>query len=399
MLLQARDRGLFTAITDCGAGGFSSAVGEMGAELGATVRSRQGAAQVRGPVLHRDLDHRVAGADGPGRAAGEAGRNCKQLCDSEDVEATVLGTFEATGRLKLRYHGNTVADLDMHFLHDGRPTVVRNAESERELPPSRGCADGRRSLDSAARRRKRRFSTILSPLLRLLQGMDHPPVRPRGAGRQRHQAAGRRRERRPVRRRGGHAGARLVGRRGGRLRHQPALRRPRPVPDGRRRDRRGGAQRRRRRRRPGAHRPPRQLLLGQRQRPGGARLARPRRRGVPRRRARLRHAVHQRQGQPEQHLRRQDRRAARHPAHAARLSARPRAGRAPVRDDGPEGSRATSSTSSAPRRTNWAARTYHLVTGQTGGDVPRVDLRTGPAGLRGGSRGDHRAGWCARATT
>ena len=35
--LAARDRGLFTAITDCGAGGLSSAVGEMGEKLGATV--------------------------------------------------------------------------------------------------------------------------------------------------------------------------------------------------------------------------------------------------------------------------------------------------------------------------------------------------------------------------
>ena len=37
VLIQARDRGLFTAVTDCGAGGFSSAVGEMGEELGAEV--------------------------------------------------------------------------------------------------------------------------------------------------------------------------------------------------------------------------------------------------------------------------------------------------------------------------------------------------------------------------
>src|SRR5262249_9056763 len=35
VVLQARDRGLYNAITDCGAGGFSSAVGEMGADLGA----------------------------------------------------------------------------------------------------------------------------------------------------------------------------------------------------------------------------------------------------------------------------------------------------------------------------------------------------------------------------
>src|SRR5207302_6734958 len=37
VVLQARDRGLFRSITDCGAGGFSSAVGEMGADLGAEV--------------------------------------------------------------------------------------------------------------------------------------------------------------------------------------------------------------------------------------------------------------------------------------------------------------------------------------------------------------------------
>ena len=34
VILQARDRGLYHAITDCGAGGFSSAVGEMGEKIG-----------------------------------------------------------------------------------------------------------------------------------------------------------------------------------------------------------------------------------------------------------------------------------------------------------------------------------------------------------------------------
>src|SRR5438552_9493316 len=37
VLLQARDRGLYHAVTDCGAGGFSSAIGEMGEKLGASV--------------------------------------------------------------------------------------------------------------------------------------------------------------------------------------------------------------------------------------------------------------------------------------------------------------------------------------------------------------------------
>src|SRR5207253_10438367 len=37
VILQARDRGLFNAITDLGAGGLSSAVGEMGEKAGAVV--------------------------------------------------------------------------------------------------------------------------------------------------------------------------------------------------------------------------------------------------------------------------------------------------------------------------------------------------------------------------
>ena len=37
VLLQANEAGLYEAITDCGAGGLSSAVGEMGEELGAEV--------------------------------------------------------------------------------------------------------------------------------------------------------------------------------------------------------------------------------------------------------------------------------------------------------------------------------------------------------------------------
>src|SRR5438132_3115848 len=41
VLLQARDLGLYHAITDCGAGGFSSAIGEMGAALGALVQLDQ----------------------------------------------------------------------------------------------------------------------------------------------------------------------------------------------------------------------------------------------------------------------------------------------------------------------------------------------------------------------
>ena len=59
---------------------------------------------------------------------------------AEGVEATDLGRFVETGRLTLRYQGEVVGDLSMQFLHDGRPTVVREASwspvEERGLEPT-----------------------------------------------------------------------------------------------------------------------------------------------------------------------------------------------------------------------------------------------------------------------
>jgi phosphoribosylformylglycinamidine synthase len=127
VVLQARDRRLFRSITDCGAGGFSSAVGEMGAELGAEVDLENAPLKYAGlsytEIWISEAQERMVLAVPPDRW-----RDLKALCDSEDVESTVLGRFVDTGRLTLRYHSHLVADLEMHFLHEGRPRIVRHAE-------------------------------------------------------------------------------------------------------------------------------------------------------------------------------------------------------------------------------------------------------------------------------
>jgi len=126
VILQARDRGLFSAITDCGAGGFSSAVGEMGAEIGATVNLEAAPLKYEGlsytEIWISESQERMVLAVPPSHWD-----ELKRLAEGEDVEAAVLGTFEATGRLRLNYRGQQVADLDMHFLHEARPTVVKDA--------------------------------------------------------------------------------------------------------------------------------------------------------------------------------------------------------------------------------------------------------------------------------
>ncbi len=127
VILKARDLGLYTAITDCGAGGFSSAVGEMGAELGATVNLDAAPLKYEGlsytEIWISESQERMVLSVRPEKWA-----ELKALCEAEDVEAANLGTFEASGRLILKYRGQTVGNLDMHFLHEGRPNIVRRAE-------------------------------------------------------------------------------------------------------------------------------------------------------------------------------------------------------------------------------------------------------------------------------
>jgi phosphoribosylformylglycinamidine synthase len=126
VVLRARDRGLFRSITDCGAGGFSSAVGEMGEHLGAEVDLERAPLKYEGlsytEIWISEAQERMVLAVPPEHLA-----ELQALCAAEQVEATDLGRFVPSGRLTLRYQGRVVADLSMEFLHDGRPPVVRSA--------------------------------------------------------------------------------------------------------------------------------------------------------------------------------------------------------------------------------------------------------------------------------
>lgn len=126
VLLVARDRGLYHAITDCGAGGLSSAVGEMGRDIGAAVDLDRVPLKYEGlsytEIWISEAQERMVLA-----VPEESWPELQALFQSEGVEATAIGRFEPTGRLILRYAGYQVADLGMEFLHHGRPPVVREA--------------------------------------------------------------------------------------------------------------------------------------------------------------------------------------------------------------------------------------------------------------------------------
>ncbi|MFH1024473.1 MAG: phosphoribosylformylglycinamidine synthase subunit PurL [Planctomycetota bacterium] len=120
VLIQARDRRLYRAVTDCGAGGFSSAVGEMGRRLGVEVDLEKAPLKYAGltyaEIWISEAQERMVLAVPPERWPA-----LDALCRSEGVEAVVIGRFTGTGKLALRYAGRPVGELDMKFLHDGIP--------------------------------------------------------------------------------------------------------------------------------------------------------------------------------------------------------------------------------------------------------------------------------------
>ncbi len=119
-VLEASRQRLFHAITDCGAGGLSSAVGEMGATLGATVDLDRVPLKYEGlsatEVWISEAQERMVLAVAP--ADWEA---LARVAAAEGVEATAIGTFTGSGRIELRWQGAEAGVLDCHFLHEGRP--------------------------------------------------------------------------------------------------------------------------------------------------------------------------------------------------------------------------------------------------------------------------------------
>ena len=142
VLLEARDRGLFRCVTDCGAGGFSSAVGEMGEEVGARVALERVPLKYHGltytEIWISEAQERMVIAVPPDKAA-----QLEELAADEEVECTDIGEFTGRGRLEL-FHGDVqVGDLDMNFLHGGIPRVPLAATTVEVVnEPARYPEDG-----------------------------------------------------------------------------------------------------------------------------------------------------------------------------------------------------------------------------------------------------------------
>jgi phosphoribosylformylglycinamidine synthase len=163
-IMAARDHAagtLFTAITDCGAGGFSSAVGEMGAEIGANVQLANAPLKYDGlsytEIWISEAQERMVLA-----VPADNVPALQKICDEFDVELCDLGQFgwgsdgdNINGQLQgeptlvLNYHEHEVGRMAMHFVHEGIPTPVREATWQAKPPAVAPRKDGATSVDEA----------------------------------------------------------------------------------------------------------------------------------------------------------------------------------------------------------------------------------------------------------
>ncbi|MFW5914838.1 MAG: phosphoribosylformylglycinamidine synthase subunit PurL [Planctomycetota bacterium] len=125
-LMQAREEDLYDCVTDCGAGGLSSAVGEMGEKTG--VRAEIGDVPLKYEGLSyteiwiSEAQERMVLSVPP-----ENLDRIMEIFEAEDVEATVIGRFTDDRKLHISYKGNRVAEMDMEFVHEGLPRFTEKA--------------------------------------------------------------------------------------------------------------------------------------------------------------------------------------------------------------------------------------------------------------------------------
>jgi len=154
-LIGAED--LYSAITDCGAGGLSSAIGEMAEGVGADVDLDLVPRKYPGldpwEVWLSEAQERMVIAVPPEHLDAVQAR-----CDRVGVQLADVGAFTGDGRLLVRHKTHVVVDIDTEFLHDGRPQRRMPAE----LPtPNRHEYTGR---------------TVADPRATLLALLSHPNI-------------------------------------------------------------------------------------------------------------------------------------------------------------------------------------------------------------------------------
>ncbi|MDY0190355.1 MAG: phosphoribosylformylglycinamidine synthase subunit PurS [Desulfuromonas sp.] len=140
-LLITRDRGLYSSITDNGAGGLSSSVGEMGEDTnGFEMHLDRIPLKYAGlqpwEILISEAQERMTVAVPPKYVD-----EFLALAREMDVEATDIGHFNDSGYYHCLYEGKSATYLPMEFLHAGAPQLQIPAKWEIKTYPEPALSD------------------------------------------------------------------------------------------------------------------------------------------------------------------------------------------------------------------------------------------------------------------
>ena len=128
MILEARDEGLITCITDNGAGGLSSSIGEMaeytnGCEIDLSKVPLKQEGLSSWEILVSESQERMTVS-----VKKEDAKQFEELADLHEVEISPVASFTNSGMFHVKYGKETVALLPLEFLHDGVPQLELESE-------------------------------------------------------------------------------------------------------------------------------------------------------------------------------------------------------------------------------------------------------------------------------
>lgn len=127
-VLTLRDKNLIRAITDCGAGGYSSAIGEMAKNTGAVVNLEKVPLKYTGlspwEIFLSESQERMVIA-----TSGKNLKKVQEICNIYNVPNDVIGKFTNDKRLTIKYKNQLVASLDLNFMHNGLPKRSMNGKT------------------------------------------------------------------------------------------------------------------------------------------------------------------------------------------------------------------------------------------------------------------------------
>ncbi|MCA9440390.1 MAG: phosphoribosylformylglycinamidine synthase, partial [Candidatus Omnitrophica bacterium] len=141
-LLEARDKGLYRSLTDNGAGGLSSSVGEMatlsgGAEMHLDRAPLKYDGLAPWEIFLSEAQERMTVVVPP-----EKIDDFLALAKKRSAEATDLGEFTDSGSLRVFYDGKPIGNLDLEFLHEGWPVMELPAVWEPPAAKSASIPEG-----------------------------------------------------------------------------------------------------------------------------------------------------------------------------------------------------------------------------------------------------------------